>query len=212
MRSKNKQKKQNSLWNAPLHLPYLIPNHSPTLCFNEIFGAARPIVLEIGFGDGEVLVQSARHDPNTHFVGVEIYQVGVINTLTALQKADFPPNVRLFHGDARLFYPLTEDAQFSEIRILYSDPWGKHRHQSRRLIDELFLLTSLTKLCTTGKLLIKTDAIAYGQDIAKLLQNLAAAEKLTWQPKDFELLPSKYERRGRLRHPNSHSFIIQKYP
>ncbi len=210
MRSKNKQKKQISAFSQQLHHRFVIPNHSASLCFQTIFGNQQPLSLEIGFGNGEVLLHSAQQQPHTNFIGVEIYSVGILNALAAMHRGPTPPNLRLFHGDARLFYLLVADESFSEIRVLYSDPWNKHRHQSRRLIDDDFLRDSIGKLAVGGRLLIRTDVPDYGRDIARAIQPLAAMAPVKWAAADFELPSSKYERLGKLRHPDSYSFIIEK--
>ena len=39
--------------------------------------SSRPVVLEIGFGDGRSLLQQAMNHPEMDFIGVEVYPPGV---------------------------------------------------------------------------------------------------------------------------------------
>src|ERR1700759_1533604 len=41
------------------------------------FGRLAPLVLEIGFGNGEQLVSSSQNEPDKNFVGVEVHRAGV---------------------------------------------------------------------------------------------------------------------------------------
>ena len=40
--------------------------------FDEVFGTDQPVVAEIGFGNGETLVQLAAANPDQNFLGIDI--------------------------------------------------------------------------------------------------------------------------------------------
>src|SRR5690606_26366531 len=42
-----------------------------------IFGNDRPVVLEIGFGNGEALFAAATSDPARNYLGIEVHEPGV---------------------------------------------------------------------------------------------------------------------------------------
>ena len=44
---------------------------------------APPLVVEIGSGTGDVLLDAARRHPDTAYLGIEVYLPGVATTLTA---------------------------------------------------------------------------------------------------------------------------------
>jgi len=56
-------------------------------------------VLEIGFGNGENLVDCAKKDPNSNFTGIEVYPSGIGQCLINANKYDLK-NLRLFCNDA----------------------------------------------------------------------------------------------------------------
>src|SRR6187551_3457933 len=67
--------------------------------FASAFGRTAPLVLEIGFGNGEQLVYAARGEPGRDFLGVEVHRPGVGRLMNAL-AAEERDNVRLYCHDA----------------------------------------------------------------------------------------------------------------
>ena len=70
---------------------------------NTLFGTpVREICLEIGFGNGEHLAGQAKNNPQTGYIGAEVFQNGVANLLTLLTgikvTADLPETVSLEPG------------------------------------------------------------------------------------------------------------------
>ncbi|MFT6352630.1 MAG: tRNA (guanine-N7-)-methyltransferase, partial [Neptuniibacter pectenicola] len=47
------------------------------LDFNQVFGREAPVVLEIGFGMGDSLVEMAKDQPEKNYIGVEVHRPGV---------------------------------------------------------------------------------------------------------------------------------------
>jgi tRNA (guanine-N7-)-methyltransferase len=50
---------------------------SEPIDFYALFGRHAPIVLEIGFGNGDTLVQQALGNPEFDFIGIEVHEPGV---------------------------------------------------------------------------------------------------------------------------------------
>ena len=67
--------------------------------FDAAFGRSAKRILEIGFGNGQALRYSARHDPARDHIGIEVHAPGVGRLLNALAE-DNTGNVRLYHHDA----------------------------------------------------------------------------------------------------------------
>jgi tRNA (guanine-N7-)-methyltransferase len=62
------------------------------------FGRRAPLVLEIGFGNGEQLLWSALRESDKDFLGVEVHRPGVGRLMNAL-AAHNVDNVRLYNSD-----------------------------------------------------------------------------------------------------------------
>jgi tRNA (guanine-N7-)-methyltransferase len=121
-------------------LPHLaLPEDGP-IDVAELFGdeAARPAVLEIGFGGGEHLVAQAATAPDQRFIGVEPFINGVASCLRHIEESSVQ-NVRLHQGDARDVIARLPDRSVELCYILFPDPWPKVRHHKRRLIQPSFL-------------------------------------------------------------------------
>ena len=160
---------------------FLLEDFLPEVCLNvdkridlsECFTAPKnKYALEIGFGDGSHLAAIAKSQPDTGFVGVEVYKNGVANLLslitgvkegneTDLQDITLEDgrvdNIRIYDDDVRLLFAALPDNSFDKIYLLFPDPWPKKKHANRRFVnpDNLQELARLLK--NGGILQIATD-------------------------------------------------------
>lgn len=133
--------------------------------------------LEIGFGDGAHLAAIAKSQPDTGFIGVEVYKNGVANLLslitglTDLAEGELPEkiellpdrvdNIRVFDDDVRLLFSSLPDACFDKVFLLFPDPWPKKKHAQRRFVNPQNL-EQLARLIKKGGILqIATDHQIY---------------------------------------------------
>ena len=123
-------------------------------------------ILEIGFGDGNNLIEKAMANSNMNFYGIEVFKSGIASLLKQVQIHDLK-NIFLFYGDAKDFLEKIEKHFFYFIFILFPDPWPKKKHWKRRLIDQNFLNLIKQNLKEKGRLIVKTDWQDYADDIKK---------------------------------------------
>ncbi len=141
--------------------------------FNEVFGRSAPLVLEIGFGNGEALRFAAEHDRGRNLVGIEVHAPGVGRLLNAL-AADNASNVRVFHHDAvEVLTNEVADGSLDEVRIYFPDPWHKKRHNKRRLVQPGFAEMLVRKLAPNGRLHLATDWHDYAEHMWDVLDATA---------------------------------------
>jgi tRNA (guanine-N7-)-methyltransferase len=100
-----------------------------------LFGDARPLELEIGFGGGEHLAEQASRHPDVLMIGCEPFLNGVASALRHVDERGLK-NVRLHADDARDVMAALPDASLDRVMILFPDPWHKARHNKRRLIQD----------------------------------------------------------------------------
>ena len=62
----------NELWTD-----YGINVDKTLLNFEEVFGNQSEVTLEVGFGNGDSLLEMAIHEPGQNFLGIEVYEAGV---------------------------------------------------------------------------------------------------------------------------------------
>ncbi len=167
-----------------------------------VFGRRAPLVMEIGFGDGENLVAQAQAHPEKDFLGVEVYRPGIGRCLRALDQAGLT-NVRIYPADARtVLLHAIPDAALSEVWIFFPDPWPKKRHHKRRLLAPPFLELLARKMVPGGLLHISTDWPDYAQATLEMLNASPAFANLApdggFHPTAHtRRVQTKYERRAR---------------
>jgi tRNA (guanine-N7-)-methyltransferase len=137
--------------------------------FAATFGRAAPLVLEIGFGNGEQLLHASVSEPARDFIGVEVHRPGVGRLLNALADADVA-NARIYHHDAVevLMHELAPGT-LDEVRIFFPDPWPKKRHQKRRLIQPELVALVASRTKRGGRLHLATDWADYAEHMQNVL-------------------------------------------
>ena len=150
-------------------------------------------ILEIGFGNGENLVDCAKKDPNSNFIGIEVYPSGIGQCLINANKYDLK-NLRLFCNDAvDVLNKRIANESLDVINIFFPDPWPKKRHHKRRLISEDFIVLIKSKLKQNGLVHICTDWADYGHAINALFESNKEFKLLETFPKRLQ---TKFEKKG----------------
>jgi len=125
---------------------YYIP-----LDLSGVFGNKNEFVLEIGFGDGDFLIEMADRHPEKNFLGIEIKRKRFKIAVKRAEK-EKNGNIKFLHMNANIaveeIFP--EDV-FSLVYINFPDPWPKDRHHKHRIVNAEFL-QKLSKI-------MKKDAI-----------------------------------------------------
>lgn len=137
--------------------------------FDALFGRHAPVVFEIGFGNGDTLVQQALENPALNFVGVEVHEPGVGHCLLKAEQAALE-NLKLIRHDAiEVLQSQVPPASLHRVNIYFPDPWPKKRHHKRRLIQPAFLALLHSRLETNGALHIATDWANYAEHIDEVV-------------------------------------------
>ena len=122
-----------------------------------VFGRQAPVVLEIGFGNGETLVAQAAANPEKDFVGIEVHEPGVGHCLMHAEAAGIA-NLRVISRDALdVLENQVPPQSLSRLNLYFPDPWPKKRHHKRRIVQPEFLLLVHSRLVDGGRLHIATD-------------------------------------------------------
>ena len=91
-------------------------------------------ILEIGFGTGDILLNSALSNPDNLYIGIEYYKKGIAQLLLKIEKYEIK-NLRLYYGDALDFIEKSHNSLFDDILIMFPDPWPKKKHWKRRFLN-----------------------------------------------------------------------------
>jgi tRNA (guanine-N7-)-methyltransferase len=174
-----------------------------------LFGDARPLHFEIGFGAGEHLAYRADLLPDHGFIGCEPFLNGVATALGHVRDAHLA-NVRLWMGDALDVLRRVPDGALSFVYLLHPDPWPKARHAKRRMVNDGPLDLIAAKLKPGGELRIATDHPVYLTHTLMVMQrHRTAFDWLAERPSDWLTYPggwpetryaAKARREGRTPH------------
>ena len=151
------------------------------------------LVIEIGFGDGAALIESALKYPDKNFIGIEVYDSGLGQCLNAINQHKIK-NIRLIYGDAvEVLKQFITKKSVEKINILFPDPWPKKRHHKRRLINKRFLALLSKSLINKGIVNISTDWEDYAQQIELTFKESNQFKEIKSELRDFK---TKFEKRG----------------
>ena len=111
--------------------------HTLPLDMAQVFGNSNECLLEIGFGDGDFLIENALGNPGKNYVGIEIKK-SRFNKAVRRARRQKAGNVKFIHMEAdiaagELFGPDT----FTTAFINFPDPWPKDRHKKHRFLKKL---------------------------------------------------------------------------
>ena len=155
---------------------YHITSHAQILLDKSNF---KKIILEIGFGNGENLINLAKENSQNLYIGSEVYMAGIGQVLGAINANELT-NIRLITGDIRLLIDKINESVFDEILIICPDPWPKLKHHKRRMINSEFLDSIYKVLNPDGHLFMSTDWENYAESINESIN----------QNSDFKILNS----------------------
>jgi tRNA (guanine-N7-)-methyltransferase len=182
-------------------LPPLSVPETGALDAFTLFGAVRPLQVEIGFGKGEHLAGQAALRPDHGLIGCEPFLDGVVGALMKIDETGLT-NIRLHMGDALDVLERLPDASLERVYLLHPDPWPKARHAKRRFMNDGPIDLIAAKLKPGGEFRFGTDHPVYCRWAMMIM---GRRTDLHWQaksPQDFLVRPddwpeTRYEAKAR---------------
>ena len=185
----------NELWHD-----YGVDLNEKKLDFNKLFLSKNNVTLEVGFGNGDSLLEMAIDQPNQNFLGIEVYEAGVGRLINEANKNKLS-NLKIIKDDAvEVLTNNILDDSISHFQLFFPDPWHKKKHHKRRIVQISFLDLLSKKLKKDGIVHIATDWENYAEHIMELLEshshfkNCAGDHMYSLRPKNRPL--TKFENRG----------------
>ncbi len=165
-----------------------------------VFGREAPLVLEIGFGMGDSLLQMARQMPEKNYIGIEVHRPGVGRLLNNVRTEGLT-NIRVYAEDAvEVLAKCIPDGSLDCLQLFFPDPWHKKKHNKRRIVQPAFAQTVRSKLKIGGQFHMATDWENYAEHMMDVMsaaegyRNSAGAGEFSPQP-DFRPV-TKFQNRG----------------
>ncbi len=171
-----------------------------TLEPQRVFGNAFATYLEIGFGNGDALLQMARSHPQRNFLGIEVHRPGVGHLLLELERAELS-NVRVLRQDATaILGHALPTACLDGVYLFFPDPWPKRKHHKRRIVQSGFVSELARVIRPGGFVHMATDWHDYARHMLSTLQACAAFENSSsdgaYAPRPPERALTRFEQRG----------------
>ncbi len=179
---------------------YGIPFAPAPVDLDAVFGRSAPRVLEIGFGNGDTLVELAAQRPEADFIGAEVHPPGIGHCLLEIEARGLS-NVRVVAHDAvEVLGHMIAPGALDEVLLYFPDPWPKKRHHKRRIVQPAFVALVADRLKPGGLFRLATDWEPYAAWMLDMLNaspdfaNAAADGGCIERP---ERGATRFERRGR---------------
>ncbi len=161
----SQEKALSELW------PYYGIEFEDTLLdLDTVFGRRAPRVLEIGFGNGDTLVQQASESPDRDFIGIEVHEPGVGHCLLKARDAGVDNLKLIMHDAIEVLGGQIPEGSLERVNLYFPDPWPKKRHHKRRIVSPAFLGLVAGRLQPRGALHIATDWADYAEHIDEALE------------------------------------------
>jgi tRNA (guanine-N7-)-methyltransferase len=168
--------------------------------FAEIFGRIAPLVVEIGFGNGDSLAKMAAANPDINYIGIEVHKPGVGHLMLLLDQLGLD-NIRIYSHDAiEIMEHKIADNSLSGVHLFFPDPWPKKKHHKRRIVRPDFVELLVRKLKSGGYFHAATDWQNYAESMLAVLSagaglsNTSPAGDFCERPEHRPL--TKFEQRG----------------
>lgn len=145
----------------------------------QLLSCDRSVALEIGFGNGEVLLELAMAEPDIQFLGIEVHRPGIGRLLLNAAKNKVS-NLRVIQADAaEVVAEHLPESALNCVLILFPDPWPKQRHHKRRLVTASFLNDLAECMQPGAALLLATDLPDYAEQMHEAIRTCPRLEKFS---------------------------------
>ena len=136
--------------------------------FSTCFEKPAALVVEIGFGRGEFILDLARKSPERAFVGVEYNRRRVLKMARRLARMDLA-NIRLVEATGQEVVRDLPMGSVRELWVNFPDPWPKKRHHKHRFLQPEVVHALALRLAPGGRLHVATDHAGYAEFIQEVL-------------------------------------------
>ena len=168
---------------------------------SQVYGNMNDFVLEIGFGDGDFLIDMAERHPKKNYLGLEIktkrFKIAVKRSRNYENE-----NLKFLHMNANIAVEeIFIENTFSQVYINFPDPWPKDKHHKHRIINPDFLGNLSKIMKEDGILEIASDHKDYIEHAFDVFKDITFFTSMYPQPGYVNDIPNrpytKYEREFR---------------
>lgn len=121
----------------------------------------RPLVLEVGCGNGDAAEAFCAAFPDVDLLAVDVHTPGVVHLLEVCESGRLP-NLFTERGDAvEVLDDRISPSSLAGVHLFFPDPWPKARHHKRRFVRPDVLDLVADRLAPGGALRVASDVDDY---------------------------------------------------
>lgn len=165
-----------------------------SLCFGELFPGVDAVVLDIGFGGGEGLIDLAAARPHEAIIGLDVHTPGVAFVVEAIEENKWQ-HVRVVEGDVLELLHRIPLESLAGVRLYFPDPWPKQKQRHRRLARPDVVTQLVDRMRVGGTFHVATDIADYATQTLTVCSEEprlrgGVVQRPEWRPE------TRFERRG----------------
>jgi tRNA (guanine-N(7)-)-methyltransferase len=133
-----------------------------------------PMILDIGCGNGEVLIDNASRHPDKFHLGFELQYKEVYRTALKIERSGLK-NLMVARLRAELVPDLLKEdkGKIEEINIFFPDPWPKTKQKKHRIVKKPYIEDLIGIMMDGGRIRVKTDNDDYFVQILSVFKELS---------------------------------------
>lgn len=166
--------------------------------------------LEVGFGGGEFLINKAREDKKSFFIGLELSLISLYKIQKICTKNNIT-NTALGLIDARFALNYFFDQSFFDgIYMNFPCPWPKKKHSDNRLNDLFFSKLIAKVLKTNGFFQLHSDSKTFVENFGSSLEKSNNFKSLCLEINPEIKTNTKYENKWKKENKKIYKIIAYK--
>jgi tRNA (guanine-N7-)-methyltransferase len=122
--------------------------------------SAGPLVVDLGCGAGNFLLEQARRLPQGRFVGFELRYKRLVKAAQKVERAGLR-NVWFLRERAERFADYFAPGSLHAVHVNFPDPWPRRSDWKKRLVSRALLRQVAALLEPGGRFVLKTDHSGY---------------------------------------------------
>lgn len=126
----------------------------------DIFKRKAPLMVEIGSGHGDFMMDYCENNPSVNFIGIDYRFKRSFQLAKNLEKKNLS-NLKFLRAKGERIEYLFGNNEVDRLYYFFPDPWPKTRHHKKRLFQAPFLNSAYKVLRPGGEIHIKTDHDGY---------------------------------------------------
>jgi tRNA (guanine-N7-)-methyltransferase len=137
-----------------------------------------PLHLDIGFAQGEFIIDSATKNREINYIGFEVRQPLAVRVQKRIEEKNLT-NAAALYASSTLTLSSLPDNSLDTVTIFFADPWFKKRHHKRRIINAKLFIDIAPKLKKEHLIIFQTDVEPMFDDSVNILRETENIEIIT---------------------------------